>query len=139
MSEQELDALMEGYIRKLNKGDKLKGLNGEDAMATYVLLKGAISVFNLSRKEEVLVLKTPGDVFGELTVMNSKPWPAEAKAKEDTSLLEIGPDILSGIFHKRRPMVAQFMGMTKDRIQGNALKGEAWRSFFLLSEVPKYD
>lgn len=137
LTDQELNQLSEGYVREFADGDKIKDISGEQPIAIFLLLKGSLSVFNLSKKEEVCVLSTPGHVFGEMTVFNNKTWPAEAKAKGACSLLEITPEVLSVVLNARRQIGMKFMSMTKDRAQGNALKGEAWRSFFLLHGAPE--
>jgi len=86
------------------------------------------------RKEEVLTIKSPGHIFGELTVINNKSWPADTRAKEECKVLEVGPDVLTTVIQQRRHTAGKFMSDTKARVQANAIKGEAWRSFFLLAE-----
>lgn len=49
LTDQELDQLTEGYIRTFQDGEKLKDINGEPPVAIYVLLRGSVSVCNLSR------------------------------------------------------------------------------------------
>lgn len=44
--------------------------------------------------------------------------------------------ILSQVLNERRAIGSKFMATTKERAQGNALKGEAWKTFFLLAALP---
>jgi CRP/FNR family transcriptional regulator len=64
---------------------------GDPGQAMYVVAKGSMEIFitDLAGQKIVLAECRPGDVFGELAMLDAGPRTASAVALEDTELLEV--------------------------------------------------
>lgn len=58
----------------------------------YLILRGRVKVFKLSRRgdEQILHLYGPGETFGEAAVLSGMDYPAFAETVEDCALLAVG-------------------------------------------------
>src|SRR5215204_2876496 len=87
-----LDALAAvGSERQLVRGDTLFD-EGDPPDALYVVTRGrvAIAIANpIDRRESVVALMEPGDLFGELSMLDDRPRSAMARALEPTSVLSV--------------------------------------------------
>jgi CRP/FNR family transcriptional regulator, cyclic AMP receptor protein len=87
-----IDALAgHGYERELVRGDTLFN-EGDPPDALYVVTKGrmAIALANpIDRRESVVALMEPGDLFGEMGMLDDRPRSAMARALEPSAVLAI--------------------------------------------------
>src|SRR6187402_255039 len=87
-----LDALAAvGSERQLVRGDTLFD-EGDPPDALYVVTRGrvAIAIANpIDRRESVVALMEPGDLFGELGMLDDRPRSAMARALERSELIEV--------------------------------------------------
>ena len=87
-----LDALAAaGHERQLVRGDVLFD-EGDPPDALYVVTRGrvAIAIANpIDRRESVVALMEPGDLFGELGMLDDRPRSAMARALEPSGVLAI--------------------------------------------------
>ena len=87
-----LDALASaGSVRQLVRGDTLFA-EGDPPDALYVVTKGrvAIAIANpIDRRESVVALMEPGDLFGELGMLDDRPRSAMARALEPSGVLAV--------------------------------------------------
>jgi CRP-like cAMP-binding protein len=87
-----IDALAgHGYERELVRGDTLFN-EGDPPDALYVVTKGrmAIAIANpIDRRESVVALMEPGDLFGEMGMLDDRPRSAMARALEPSSVLAV--------------------------------------------------
>ena len=80
-----------GYERELVRGDTLFN-EGDPPDSLYVVTRGrmAIAIANpLDRRESVVALMEPGDLFGELGMLDDRPRSALARALEPSSVLAV--------------------------------------------------
>jgi CRP-like cAMP-binding protein len=80
-----------GYERELVRGDTLFN-EGDPPDALYVVTKGrmAIAIANpIDRRESVVALMEPGDLFGEMGMLDDRPRSAMARALEPSSVLAV--------------------------------------------------
>jgi CRP/FNR family cyclic AMP-dependent transcriptional regulator len=80
-----------GYERELVRGDTLFN-EGDPPDALYVVTRGrmAIAIANpVDRRESVVALMEPGDLFGEMGMLDDRPRSAMARALEPSSVLAI--------------------------------------------------
>ena len=80
-----------GYERELVRGDTLFN-EGDPPDSLYVVTRGrmAIAIANpLDRRESVVALMEPGDLFGELGMLDDRPRSAMARALEPSSVLAV--------------------------------------------------
>lgn len=95
--------------RSLVRGDVLFA-EGDEPGALYVVLRGRIAIANQSfdKRESVYALMEPGDLFGELGLLDNLPRSAMARALEPSAVLEVpyspvmtilrnNPDLLWGV------------------------------------------
>ncbi|MGI9028683.1 MAG: Crp/Fnr family transcriptional regulator [Ilumatobacteraceae bacterium] len=87
-----LDALAAtGFERQLVRGDTLFD-EGDPPDALYVVTRGriAIAIANpIDRRESVVALMEPGDLFGELGMLDDRPRSAMARALEPSGVLAV--------------------------------------------------
>src|SRR5436190_3187759 len=92
-----LDALIRrGHTRKFSKGDNIfrRGESGDSLM---VIVSGRIKIANVSAdaKEVILNFLEPGDINGEIAVLDGNERSADAIALEDSEVLAIyGRDLM---------------------------------------------
>jgi CRP-like cAMP-binding protein len=80
-----------GYERELVRGDTLFN-EGDPPDALYVVTKGrmAIAIANpIDRRESVVALMEPGDLFGEMGMLDDRPRSAMARALEPSGVLAV--------------------------------------------------
>ena len=95
LSEEDLKRLSEviGEL-KVPAGDELfaEGSQGDSA---YVIKEGQIEIFKVSGERQVLLaVREPGEVIGEMALLEEAPRMASAKARRDAVLLTIEKDDL---------------------------------------------
>lgn len=76
--------------RSLVRGDVLF-LEGDSPDSLYIVLRGRIAVTNKSTdgRESVLALMEPGDLFGEMGMLDDRPRSAGARALETSSVVRL--------------------------------------------------
>jgi CRP/FNR family transcriptional regulator, cyclic AMP receptor protein len=76
--------------RHLIRGDVLFN-EGDEPDALYVVLKGRVAIANQSfdNRESVYALMEPGDLFGEMSMLDNLPRSALARALEPSTVLSI--------------------------------------------------
>jgi CRP/FNR family transcriptional regulator len=83
-------------ISKLFEEVKLKDnsyafMEGDPCKWLYLVAKGRVKIFKntASGKDVILEIKSPGDIFGCVAVLDNKPYPASAQAMESTSIIRM--------------------------------------------------
>ena len=85
----------------------------------YLLVSGRVKVVKHGSqgRETVVAFFGPGEVFGEVAVLEDKPYPASAVAAEDSSALSISRQTFRA-FIERHPAVAMAMvGLLSSRLR----------------------
>ena len=85
------DVAAAGVERSLTRGDVLFQ-EGDPPDALYLVLSGRIAIAMSSQvdhRESVVALMEPGDLFGELGLLDEGPRSAMARALESSSVLEV--------------------------------------------------
>jgi CRP-like cAMP-binding protein len=80
-----------GSVRQLVRGDVLFE-TGDPPDSLYVVMRGriAIAIANpIDRRESVVALMEPGDLFGELGMLDDQPRSAMARALESSGVLAV--------------------------------------------------
>ena len=87
---------------KLNAGEILFQA-GEPGESLFIVRSGSIEIFikDTAGQKIVLTISEPGDLFGELSLLDSGPRTATAVALSDTELLVLDRDDLLLLFQKR--------------------------------------
>ena len=77
--------------RHLVRGDVLFN-EGDPPDALYLVTKGRIAIVmsnSIDRRESVVALMEPGDLFGEISLLDDGPRSATARALEPSDLIEV--------------------------------------------------
>lgn len=84
-----LDHLAERAIERTYKKGQLIFYQGDPAEALFVVIEGRIKVVVTSEEGDEMLLVTlgPGDVFGEIAVIDGEPRSASAETLEETKVL----------------------------------------------------
>lgn len=80
-------------IKKTSRGEVLF-YEGDTASALYVVGSGKVKIFKLSSdgKEQILMIATPGDSFGEAAMFKGGKFPASAQSLEGSDILVLNRD-----------------------------------------------
>ena len=92
-----------GHERALIRGDVLFR-EADAADALYVVVRGrlAIAIANpIDNRETVVSLMEPGDLFGEMAMLDDGPRSAMARALEPSTVLSIPYDAVLDLFRKQ--------------------------------------
>jgi CRP/FNR family transcriptional regulator len=91
LKEKELREISSLFEEVKIKKNNYAFIEGESSKWLYLVAKGRIKIFkNTSAgKDIILEIKSPGDIFGCISVLDNKPYPASAQAMEPTSLIRI--------------------------------------------------
>ena len=115
-----LDALAAvGSERQLVRGDTLFD-EGDPPDALYVVTRGrvAIAIANpIDRRESVVALMEPGDLFGELGMLDDRPRSAMARALEPSSVLAVPYDPVIAMFHEQPTMLWNVTRLLAQRLR----------------------
>jgi CRP/FNR family transcriptional regulator, cyclic AMP receptor protein len=105
--------------RRLVRGDILFN-EGEEPDALYVVLRGRVAIANKSfdGRESVVALMEPGDLFGEMGMLDGRPRSAEGRALEPSEVLvlEYGP--VRNLLEQHPELLWGVVRMLADRLRG---------------------
>jgi CRP-like cAMP-binding protein len=105
--------------RRLVRGDVLFN-EGEEPDALYVVLRGRVAIANKSfdGRESVVALMEPGDLFGEMGMLDGRPRSAEGRALEPSEVLvlEYGP--VRDLLEHHPELLWGVVRMLADRLRG---------------------
>jgi CRP-like cAMP-binding protein len=104
--------------RSLVRGDVLFN-EGDDPDALYIVLRGRIAIANQSfdKRESVYALMEPGDLFGEMGMLDDLPRSAMARALEPSAVLQIPYDPVLGILRTNPDLLWGVAKMLAGRIR----------------------
>jgi len=90
LTDADLDCLEEGALLvELDPGDTLFH-EGDDGNEAYVITDGEIEIVKITGEREVLLARRgPGEVIGEMALLDSAPRMASGRAAEKTHLISI--------------------------------------------------
>jgi response regulator RpfG family c-di-GMP phosphodiesterase len=85
------------HTRKFSKGEVVFN-EGEQGDRLYVLIAGNVEIFKHREGGiEKLATLTPGDVFGEMALVDQEPRSADARAGTDSMIIEVNAQIINDI------------------------------------------
>ena len=104
--------LLKGKSRRLSfRKGKVIFREGEKSDALYVIEKGSVEISALigARERRVFAIFGPGDYFGEIAVIDSKPRSATATAREASVIRCISSDKVWRMFEKSPRLLVTMM------------------------------
>lgn len=111
-----LDGSTEEFNRFYPK-DTVVFCEGMPGTELYIIQKGSVKITKIVENTEVLlaVLK-PGDIFGEMALLENKPRSATAIAYEDTYLLTVNKDNFERMVQTQPQIVTKLTQLLAERI-----------------------
>lgn len=105
--------------RRLVRGDILFN-EGEEPDALYVVLRGRIAIANKSfdGRESVVALMEPGDLFGEMGMLDGRPRSAEGRALEPSEVLVLQYGPVRDLLERHPELLWGVVRMLADRLRG---------------------
>ena len=103
------------FGRSFAKGDVLFR-RGDAATEMYVLHEGSVRIVRSPNDRTIAVLR-PGDVFGELSMLNGRPRSADAVAEEDGSCIAINQSQLEEMILARPEIARRLLSTLASRLQ----------------------
>lgn len=107
--------LFKRFGRSFRKGDVLFR-RGEPATEMYVVHEGSVRIVRSPNQRTVAVFR-PGDVFGEMSMLNHRPRSADAIAEEDGSCLALDQQRLEEMIIARPAIARRLLGTLASRLQ----------------------
>jgi CRP/FNR family transcriptional regulator, cyclic AMP receptor protein len=92
---------------------------GDPGGIMYVVQSGLVEIYLMDNNQEKVVLSKvePGEIFGELSLLDNEPRSACAKAVEQTTLFVIDRTDLEILFNKHRAAALDIMAMLSKRVR----------------------
>ena len=115
---EQLIALAESGQRRLFLEGKV--LMAQDAanQSLHILVKGRVRVDRIANgKNELIGRLGPGDLIGDMGVLNGTPRLATVTAIEDVETLELGEEVLRGVFKQHSALLLAMMRLVHDRLE----------------------
>lgn len=103
------EIISNAVVKKLETGEFLFW-EGDAPEFFYLLTEGRVKVVKHGSlgRETVVAFFSPGDIFGEVAVLENKPYPASCQAVSETEVLAVSRQAFTE-FIERHPMVAMAM------------------------------
>jgi CRP-like cAMP-binding protein len=132
MQNEELDEVIGFAVeRRVPRGTVIfnKGDDGSSMMAVLVG-RVRISAVSADGKEVTLNVIGPGEIFGEIALLDGKPRSADATAQEDTVLMVVERKQFLPFLLKNGPLVERLLAVLCDRLR---------RTSLVLEEIALFD
>ena len=101
----------EGRRLELKKDDLIFN-EGDTGDTMYIILAGSIEIFKQNKQ---IAVRGPGDYFGEMAMIESKPRSAGARVMEDTVLFELDHVVFDRFLNSNTRIVKQFLQTISSR------------------------
>jgi CRP/FNR family transcriptional regulator, nitrogen oxide reductase regulator len=131
LNDGDLNALSKLAVSRSFKAGEFIFWEGDAPVQFYVIASGRVKVLKHSSlgKEFVVAFFAIGDVFGEVAVFESRPYPASVQAVSDTEALGIGRDKFLSFLSGHPEVSLRIINMLGGRLRDaqnrlNALAGE---------------
>jgi CRP-like cAMP-binding protein len=139
MQPEELDTIL-GFAteRRIRRGQTIfqKGDSGSSMMA---VLSGRvrISAVNAEGKEITLNVINPGEVFGEIALLDGQPRSADASAIEDTSLLVVERRNFMPFLANNQTLASRLLAVLCEKLRSTSLALEQIALFDLEARLAR--
>jgi CRP-like cAMP-binding protein len=119
MSETELAAVARDFASNRFQQGETIFLQGDTGQVLYLIRSGRVRIFVIGDEgqETSVILYGPGDVFGELAVIDERPRSASAVAMENTLVLTLGRDRLREHMQRAPQLALNFMKALSVRLR----------------------
>jgi CRP-like cAMP-binding protein len=108
---------VEGELSRLYPKNHMIFSEGEPGDELYILQKGAVKIVKIvDNKEVLLAVLKPGDIFGEMALLEAKPRTACAVAYADCVVLAVNRDNFELMVASQSQMITRLTMLLADRI-----------------------
>jgi uncharacterized membrane protein len=119
LDEQELEALSTQLTLEHFLPSQVVFTAGEEGGEMYIIQKGRVEIFvrDVSHERVTIDKLGPGEIFGELSLLDNEPRSASAKALDDTTLIVVDRDDLLSLIRSYPASALDMMSMLGKRIR----------------------
>lgn len=119
LDNDEVTLLAEHLEQKHYWGGQTIFKQGDSGGAMYIVESGKVEIFLKDKNNEIVILDQikPGELFGELSLLDNQPRSASARATEDTLLFEVDRHDLEILFQKHHHAAFDILAMLGRRIR----------------------
>lgn len=108
----------DSFVRRYPKNCMIFG-EGQKGSELYIIQKGAVKITKvINNKETILAILKPGDMFGEMALLEDKPRSAAAIAHEDTDLMVISRANFKKMVSEQPQIITKLTVLLAERIWG---------------------
>ncbi len=113
------DALFAAGTRRTFDNGELLCREGDVGSTIVVVLSGCVKLTKtaLNGRETMLELRGPGDVLGEMSVVDGAPQSANAVALDDVEVLTIDASRFDALRHERAPIANALLAVVVRRLR----------------------
>jgi CRP-like cAMP-binding protein len=106
-----------GEMTRTYQKDEIIFCEGEHGDELFIIQKGSVKIVKVTENSEILlaVLK-PGDIFGEMALLESKPRAAGAVAYEDCQLMAVNRENFQQMIKTQPQLIARLTTLLSERI-----------------------
>jgi CRP-like cAMP-binding protein len=121
LNEAELNSLAHDFVRRQFRQEETIFQEGDPGQVLYLIETGQVRIYVQSEdgQETSVVLYGPGDIFGELAVIDGLPRSASATAMEDTVVYTLGRDLFRDHMKRAPQLALNFMRALSVRVRYN--------------------
>lgn len=116
LDKNEIESVFQYVFEQSVKKDNVLFVEGMPGESLYIILSGSVEITKETKNHEKLVLGTmvPGDMVGEMSLIDSEPRSATAITLEDSMLLVISKKSFNEILRSDSHVAAKIlMGLLK--------------------------
>ncbi len=105
----ELEILAKNLVISFIGKDQTIIKQSDTGQSMYILIEGIMDVYVKDEAKELLVGKlTPGDFFGEMSLLTGEPRSATIRARSEALVFELDKSSLAPILEKRKTLADEF-------------------------------
>ena len=110
------------FEKRYKKGDILF-CEFELGSSVFFLQSGTVKITKiLADKEKILAILGPGDIFGEMAILEKAPRSATAIVEEDTQVLEFSNESFAQLVNAQPSIAIKLLKLLADRIKDQSRK-----------------
>lgn len=119
MQPQSMEAAREAFVIRSFPANKLIFEAGDQGAALYVVQTGRVRIFRtyLDGRERMFAYLGPGEVFGEMSLVDDQPRSASAEAIEDTTLLALYEENYWGLVRRFPEIIHNLAAILAKRLR----------------------
>jgi CRP-like cAMP-binding protein len=103
-------------LRTYEKDDMIFA-EGEPADEIFIIRKGLVKIAKVTKKGEILLeIIKPGAIFGEMALLESKPWSASAVAHEQCDLMVVNQANFDHLIKTQPQLITKLITVLAERI-----------------------